>query len=104
VRRFDIATGEEFGTDLAAPQFDGVRGAPGFGAVEERVFDHVEELQAADLRALASSFSFVALLPAGERAAMLATVEDVARDAARPDGVVELPYRLMVVRAVVGIR
>jgi SAM-dependent methyltransferase len=103
VRRFDVVTGEEFGTDLAPPQFDGVRGRPGFGPVEHRVFDHVEELQAADLRALASSFSFVALLPEAERSAMLATVDDVARDAARRDGLVELPYRLTVVRAVVGI-
>jgi SAM-dependent methyltransferase len=103
VERFDAATGETFGTDLQPPQFDGVRGAPGFGPVEHRVFDHVEHLQADDLRALAISFSFVSLLPEAERAAMLATVDGIARDAASPDGTLALPYRLVVVRAVVGI-
>ena len=103
VERFDAATGETFGTELEPPQFDGVRGAPGFGPVEHRVFDHAERLQTADLRALASSFSFVALLPDVERAAMLATVDEVAQDAAGPDGTVELPYRLAVVRSFVGI-
>jgi SAM-dependent methyltransferase len=103
VRRFDVATGEEFGTELEPPEFDGVRGAPGFGPVEHEVFDHVERLQADDLRALASSFSFVSLLPEAERAAMLVTVDAVARDAAGPDGTLALPYRLVVVRAVVGI-
>ena len=103
VRRFDVATGEEFGTELEPPEFDGVRGAPGFGPVEREVFDHVERLQADDLRALASSFSFVSLLPEAERAAMLVTVDAVARDAAGPDGTLALPYRLVVVRAVVGI-
>ncbi len=104
VARFAAATGERFGTGSEVPQFDGVRGQPGFGPVEHRLFEHVERLAPDDLRALASSFSFVALLPEDERGAVLATVGQLAREAVEADGTVALPYRLMVARAVVGIR
>jgi SAM-dependent methyltransferase len=103
VARFAAATGESFGTGTEEPQFDGVRGEPGFGPVEHRLFEHDERLTSADLQALASSFSFVALLPDAERRTLLARVAELAREAADADGLLTLPYRLMVARAVVGI-
>jgi SAM-dependent methyltransferase len=104
VARFARATGESFGTGTDEPQFDGVRGQPGFGPVEHRLFEHAERLHPDDLQALASSFSFVALLPEAERRALLATVVALGREAADDDGLLTLPYRLVVARAVVGIR
>jgi len=45
----------------------------------------------------------VALLPDAERRTLLARVAELAREAADTDGLLTLPYRLMVARAVVGI-
>lgn len=104
IARFAAATGESFNTGTEPPEFAGVRGRPGFGPIEHRVFDHVERLRPDDLQALASSFSFVALLPDAERARVLATAGELAREAVDADGLLTLPYRLMVARAVVGIR
>ena len=67
VERFARATGERFGAASEPLEFDGVRGRPGFGPVENREFEHVERLSIDDLIALARSFSFVALLPDDER-------------------------------------
>ena len=103
VARFAAATGESFDTGTEPPEFDGVRGRAGFGPIEHHVFDHVERLHPDDLQALARSFSFVALLPDAERARVLATVGELGREAADADGLLTLPYRLMVARAVVGI-
>ena len=81
-----------------------MRGRPGFGPIEHRVFDHVERLRPDDLAGARESFSFVALLPDAERARVLATAGELAREAVDADGLLTLPYRLMVARAVVGIR
>jgi SAM-dependent methyltransferase len=102
VERFARATGERFGSASEPLEFDGVRGAPGFGPVENREFAHVERLSIDDLIALARSFSFVALLPEAERREVITTVEAIGRGAAADDGLVDLPYRLFTARAVVG--
>ena len=103
VARFAGATGERFGAASEPLEFDGVRRTPGFGAVENREFEHVERLEVDDLVALAQSFSFVALLPGDERREVLATVEEIGRGAAGAEGIIDLPYRLFAARAVVGI-
>lgn len=103
VERFARATGERFGAASEPLEFDGVRRRPGFGAVENREFAHVERLTIDDLVALARSFSFVALLPDDECRHVIETVAAIGRGAAAPDGLVDLPYRLFAARAVVGI-
>jgi SAM-dependent methyltransferase len=103
VARFAGATGERFGAASEPLEFDGVRRTPGFGAVENREFDHVERLSIDDLVALARSFSFVALLPDDERRQVVSTVEAIGRGAAHSGGLIDLPYRLFAARAVVGI-
>lgn len=102
VARFAGVTGERFGTRLQQPRFEGVRDRAGFGPVEHRVFAHVTQLTPDDLGALANSFSFVALLPDDERAQVLRSVAAIADDAVGPNGMLALPYRVSVVRAVVG--
>ena len=81
VERFARATGERFGAASEPLEFDGVRGRPGFGPVENREFEHAERLSIDDLVALARSFSFVALLPDDERTEVVATVEAIGRGA-----------------------
>ena len=103
VERFAKATGERFGSASEPLEFDGVRGAAGFGPVENREFSHVERLSIDDLTALAQSFSFVALLPEEERRQVVATVKEIGRAVVGADGLVDLPYRLFAARAVVGI-
>jgi SAM-dependent methyltransferase len=59
-----------------------------FGPLDERLFDHVQELDADGLEARVGSISFIASLPAGDRAAVLERARAIAGS-----GVVAVPYR-----------
>ena len=70
---------------------------PGFGPMRTAEFRHVQTLTPAQVEQRIASVSHVAVLPASERAAVLAEVRARARehdDATRGRDLVELPYRV----------
>ncbi len=97
--RYGDIVGERYGTATWRPAFAGIRDAAGFAAVEDAEFAHVVHLPPAGLVAMAASHSFVALLPAAERAAVLAKVERLAEEVAGTAGLLALPLRVVAVRA-----
>ncbi|HET9655267.1 MAG TPA: class I SAM-dependent methyltransferase [Kineosporiaceae bacterium] len=81
----------------AAGRDAGLEQPEGFGAVESREFGYQQVLTPDQLRALASSWSYVAVSP--RRDEILDEVHAVGRSVAGPDGSLVLPHRTWCYRA-----
>jgi SAM-dependent methyltransferase len=99
VRELDALVGRQ--AEATASRWDVHLDLPEpFGPLQRALFAYRQRLTVDDVKALAASWSYIAVRP--DREEVLARVTDLARGAAGDDGFVVMPYRTRCFRAVRG--